>query len=161
MQSRDLGDHDITIAFLFRRELRWARSYWRCVSNLWNGWKNLLPVDKKVRRKNQIPEYHVPSPGGTIRTIRNWSINEKPPNPVGKLRKKTKGLMSMLLVKNLLTQWDSWGGKPRADKVRPVTWPSWFDEKPPNPNGRWGRKTERFWNRIRVIQGGARLYFLL
>ena len=31
--------------------------------------KNLLLVDRKVRRKNQIPEYHVSSPGGTMRTI--------------------------------------------------------------------------------------------
>ena len=36
-----------------------------------------------------------------------------------------------------------------------------FDEKPPNPNGRWERKTKQFWKGIRVIQENARLYSLL
>ena len=31
--------------------------------------------------------------------------------------------MSILLLKNLLTQWDSWGGKPKADEVRLVRRP--------------------------------------
>ena len=39
------------------------------------------------------------------------------------------------LVKNLPTQTGDGGGKPNNR----------FDEKPPNPNRRWGKKTERFW----------------
>ena len=53
------------------------------IFNLWNGWKNFLPTSKKVRKKNQIPRYHTPSPKGTIRKIQNQ------------------------LIKNLLTQWDT------------------------------------------------------
>ena len=43
-----------------------------------------------MRRKNQIPEYHTPSPKGSIKMIREQSINEKPPNPVGYWGKKPK-----------------------------------------------------------------------
>ena len=50
-------------------------------------------MNRKVRRKKQIPEYHVPSLKGLMRTIREQSIDEKPPNPVGKLRRKTKRSM--------------------------------------------------------------------
>ena len=53
--------HNITIAFLFRRKLQWAHSYWHCVADLWNNWKNFLLIDRKVRKKNQISEYHAPS----------------------------------------------------------------------------------------------------
>ena len=55
----------------------------RLVFNLWNGWKNFLPTNKKVRKKNQIPKYHTPSPEKTMRKI--WDR----------------------LMKNLLTQWDT------------------------------------------------------
>ena len=54
----------------------------RIVFDLWNSWKNLLPRDRKVRRKNQIPKYYAPSPEGSMRTIRERSIDEKPLNPV-------------------------------------------------------------------------------
>ena len=92
--------------------------------------KNLLPIDRKVKRKNQIPEYHAPSPGGTMRTIQDrlmknlliqWDIEEE-----------NQTIHEVWLVKNLLTQWDSWGGKPKADKMRPVmimrdlTWLVWW-----------------------------------
>ena len=36
-----------------------------------------------MRKKNQIFEYYVSSPGGLIETIREQSIDEKPPNSVG------------------------------------------------------------------------------
>ena len=44
--------------------------------------KNLLPKSKKVRKKNQILEYHIPSPEGYNEEDMR-SIDEKPPNPVG------------------------------------------------------------------------------
>ena len=53
----------------------------------------LLPIDRRVRRKNQLPKS----------------------------------------MKNLLNPVGDWGGKP--------TWS--FDENPPSPNWRLGRKTER------------------
>ena len=52
------------------------------VFDLWNSWKNLLLSSKKVKRKNQIPEYHVLSPKRLIRMIHEQSIDKKPPNPV-------------------------------------------------------------------------------
>ena len=64
----------------------------RLVFVLWNGWKNLLPINKKVRRKNQIFEYPSPSPKGYDEE-NTRSIDEKPPNPVGVLWKKTKRSM--------------------------------------------------------------------
>ena len=54
----------------------------RLIFVLWNGWKNLLPKSRKVRKKNQIPEYHAPSPEGYDKEDTR-SINEKPPNLVG------------------------------------------------------------------------------
>ena len=53
------------------------------VFDLWNSWKNFLFMSKKVKKKNQIPKYHVPSPKGIIKKIWDWSI------------------------KNLLTLWDT------------------------------------------------------
>ena len=54
--------------------------------------KNLLPINRKVRKKNQIPEYPAPSPKAyNEEDIK--SIDEKSPNPVGVLRRKTKKLM--------------------------------------------------------------------
>ena len=55
----------------------------RLVFDSWNGWKNFLPTSREIRKKNQIPKYHTPSPEGTMRKIRNR------------------------LIKNLLTQWDT------------------------------------------------------
>ena len=81
----------------------------RLVFNLWNGWKNFLPTSRKVRKKNQIPRYHAPSPKGTMRKIRDRSI------------------------KNLLIQWDT---EEENRKILNV-----FGEKPPNFDGRRGRKT--------------------
>ena len=33
--------------------------------------KNLLPTNKKVKKKNQIPKYYALSPKGTIRKIQD------------------------------------------------------------------------------------------
>ena len=117
-------------------------SHQRClVFDLWNGWKNFLPTSRKVRKKNQIPRYHAPSPEGTMRKIRDRSMKnlltqwdteeenrkilsvfgEKPPNPDRKRGRKTE---------------DWWG---RSVEI----WPDWFDKKSPNPNGKWGRKTKQ------------------
>ena len=46
------------------------------------GEKNLLPTNRKVRKKNEIPKYYAPSPKGTMKKIQDQ------------------------LIKNLLTQWD-------------------------------------------------------
>ena len=58
--------HNITIAFLLRRKLRWARHlltlFGICFVELVN--KNLLPTNKKVKRKDPIPEYYAPSAKG-------------------------------------------------------------------------------------------------
>ena len=45
------------------------------------------------------------------------------------------------LMKNLPTQTRDRRRKPNNQ----------LDKKPPNPNKRWGRKTEQFWNKIRMI----------
>ena len=45
-----------------------------------------------MRKKNQIPEYHAPSPVGIMRKIREQLINEKPPNQVGYQGGKPKDL---------------------------------------------------------------------
>ena len=45
------------------------------------GEKNLLPTNKKVRRKNQILEYYAPSPEGNNEEDTRL-IDEKPLNPV-------------------------------------------------------------------------------
>ena len=191
MQSYDLSGHGNTIAIFFRRELRWARSYQyscqRYVSNLWNGWKNLLPIDKKVRRKNQISEYHAPSPRGTMRTIRDRSMKNLLTQ--WDTEEENRKIHKVWLVKNLLTQRElrrktkDWQGEAGNDSEGPdlvglmKTWLGWLGEKPPNPNGRWGRKTKQSirWKTsqpiqeigeenqmilegIRTIRGGVRLY---
>ena len=68
-----------------------------------------MPTSRKVRKKNQIPRYHAPSPEGTMRKIRDRSMKnlltqwdteeenqkilsvfgEKPPNSDGRQKKKT------------------------------------------------------------------------
>ena len=63
------------------------------------GKKNLLLTNKKVKKKNQILEYYIPSSGGSIKTIYNWLINKKPFNLIENWQKKLKNLW---LVKNLL-----------------------------------------------------------
>lgn len=40
-------------------------------------------MNRKVRKKNQISQYHVPSLQGLIKTIHKYLIDQKPPNPVG------------------------------------------------------------------------------
>ena len=50
------------------------------------------PLDRKLRRKNKIPEYHVPSPKRYGEEDTRL-INKKPPNPVAVLRRKTKRSM--------------------------------------------------------------------
>ena len=86
------------------------RMFHQCclVFNLWNGWKNFLPTNRKVRKKNKIPKYHASSPKKTIKKIRDqlmknlltqWDtekenqkilsvFDKKPPNPGGKWRRK-------------------------------------------------------------------------
>ena len=49
-------------------------------------------MNRKVRGKNQIPEYHAPSPEGYNEEDTRL-IDEKPPNLVGVLKKKTKKSM--------------------------------------------------------------------
>ena len=49
------------------------------------GEKTSCLLDKKVRRKNRIPEYHTPSPDGYNE---DWYVNNQS-------------------MKNLLTQWDT------------------------------------------------------
>ena len=95
------------------------------------GEKNLLPMNRKIKKKNQILKYHAPSPEETMKKIRDqliknlliqWDTEEenrkilnvfgkKPPNPDGKRGKKTGKILSV------------------------------FGEKPPNPDGRQGKKT--------------------
>ena len=56
----------------------------RClVFNLWNRLKNLLLINKKMRKKNQIPKYHILSSKEMMKKIRDQ------------------------LIKNLLIQWDT------------------------------------------------------
>ena len=45
-----------------------------------------------MRRKNQIPEYHAPNPKGYNEEDMRL-IDEKPPNPVGVLKRKTERFM--------------------------------------------------------------------
>ena len=56
------------------------------------GEKTSYLLDKKVRRKNKISEYYSLSPEGYNEEDMR-SINEKPPNPVGVLRRKTERSM--------------------------------------------------------------------
>ena len=85
--------YDIRIAFPLGRELRRA---WSCSCNWWYG---ALDAWQAIARNLA------------------FEIDENPPNPSGRLRRKTEGLFDKLsmktLVKNLLTQWESWGGKPK------------------------------------------------
>ena len=69
---------------------------------LWSGWKNLLPTSRKVKKKNQIPEYHALSPKG---------YNEED--------------MRLIDEKNLLTQWDTEEENRKIYKM-------WLVKKPPN-----------------------------
>ena len=95
------------------------------------GEKNLLPMNRKVKKKNQIPKYHAPSPEETMRKIRDR------------------------LMKNLLIQWDT---KKEIRKILSVFSKkspnldgkqgrktgkilSIFGEKPLNHDGRRGKKT--------------------
>ena len=71
------------LSFLGASSIERMFHQYHLIFNLWNGWKkNLLPTNKKMRKKNQIPKYHVPSPEETMRKIRDRSM------------------------KNLLTQWN-------------------------------------------------------
>ena len=92
MQSRDLGDHDITghmtttlqlPSFLGTNFIKCMFHQYYLVFDSWNGWKNLLAINKKVRRKNQIPKYHVFSLKKSIKMINKQLINKKPFNLVG------------------------------------------------------------------------------
>ena len=53
------------------------------------GEKTSCLLDRKVRRKNQISEYHTPSPKGYDEENTRL-INKKLPNPVGELKRKTE-----------------------------------------------------------------------
>ena len=56
-----LRGHNIIIAFFLGVSSVKRVILQRClVFDLWNKWKNLMPIDKKVKKKNQIPKYHVP-----------------------------------------------------------------------------------------------------
>ena len=86
-------DHDITIASLL------GASFVECVIHqrrwyLFSGRdeKTSCLLDKKMRKKNQIPEYHAYIPEGYDKEDTRL-IDEKPPNPVRVLRKKTKRSM--------------------------------------------------------------------
>ena len=57
---------------------------------------------KKMRKKNHISEYHAPSPVGTMRKIREQSINEKPFNLVGYWGGKQKDLWGVIGEKTSL-----------------------------------------------------------
>ena len=52
--------------------------------------KNLLPINKKVKKKNQISKYHILSLRRLIKIIYQQSINEKPPNLIGYQGEKPK-----------------------------------------------------------------------
>ena len=56
---------------------------------LWNKWKNLLPTNKKMKKKKQIPDYHTPSLERYDEEIWDQSM------------------------KNLLTQGEYWRRKPK------------------------------------------------
>ena len=49
-----------------------------------------------MRRKNHIPDYHAPSPIGTMRKICEQSIDEKPHNLIGYWGEKPKDLWSVI-----------------------------------------------------------------
>ena len=49
-------------------------------------------LDKKMRKKNQIPQYHAPSSKGYDEEDTR-SINKKAPNQVGVLKRKTEKSM--------------------------------------------------------------------
>ena len=102
------------------------RMFHQCllVFDLLNSWKNLLPISKKVRRKNQIPEYHVPSPGRLMKIIHEQSINEKPPNQVKYLGRKPKNLKYVWWKTS--QPWRKMGEENR--KIYEV----WLVKKPPN-----------------------------
>ena len=74
----------------------------RLVFVLWNGWKNLLPTNRKVRRKNQIPKYPAPSPK-RYNEEDTRLIDEKLPDTVGILMEENQKIPEVWLVKNLLT----------------------------------------------------------
>ena len=44
------------------------------VFNLWNNFKNFLPKNRKMKRKNKIPKYYASNPIGTMKKIRNQSM---------------------------------------------------------------------------------------
>ena len=66
------------------------------VFDLWNEWKNLLPINKKVKIKNQIPKYYTSSLIEMMRKIRKQLINEKPPNLVWYYGGKLKNLWNVI-----------------------------------------------------------------
>ena len=59
------------------------------------GEKTSCLSNRKVRRKNQIPEYHAPSSEGYDEEDTR-SIDEKPPNPVGYWGGKPKDPWSVI-----------------------------------------------------------------
>ena len=52
-------------------------------------------LDKKVKRKNQVPEYYAPSPKG-YNEEDTRSIDEEPPNRMGYWGEKPKNLWSVI-----------------------------------------------------------------
>ena len=59
------------------------------------GEKTFCLLDRKVRKKNQIPKYHAPSPKGYNEEDTRL-IDEKPPDSIGYWGGKPKDLWSVI-----------------------------------------------------------------
>ena len=85
--------YNITIASLLGASFVEHIIHQRCWYSFYEMCKKTSCLsDRKVRRKNQIPEYSTPSLKGYDEEDTK-SINKKLPNLVGVLRKKTKRSM--------------------------------------------------------------------
>ena len=70
------------LSFLGASSIKRIIYWYHLVFVSWNRWKNLLSMNRKVRRKNQIPQYHAPSSEGYDEEDMR-SMDEKPPKQVG------------------------------------------------------------------------------
>ena len=93
--------HDITIAsFLGASSVECIICQRYLVFVLWHRWKNLLPINRKVKKKNRILEYLASSSKGYDKEDTR-SIDEKPPKPGRVLIEKNRKIHEVWLVKKL------------------------------------------------------------